>query len=1305
MADAQELLDSYDASSKPLPAKASTENLQPSATVAPAQSAAPAQVLPSVPAVQPVAPINVPNTSPMLTSFESSQGQNFGHPMTAPTIPKYELNVHVPETPKEAPSLWEKMIAPVGSFAQGLGGGALHTADTAEAALETPFRLAAQGANVKQEAAPGMEEAYEEQLGKENTQNPAYQLGKGVGSLGGYVAQGALMPESLPLAGRLGSMAVEGGYLSGAETAKEQLKQSGKINPGELAGSMATGAGIATGLGAAGMGVKALAKHMKAKEMLKGKIASAGRVASEEAGEPIEAFRAKMKENLSRETRRFEHDQLNRLWNHLREQPERNPLQKAQRQALEKVKARQEARLTEAKALGEPEPQGAFRLTKRGKGYEAIEYATDLKDLQKELTPKTYKNLKDATEAIANALSWKKHFENEVEVTAKHALGLAKTAAQKAKVLAEEETRLTSGARNTIAKAKSELYTKQQQALKAKTQALHDELIDELKAAPKKRHAELRAQISQLDEALQRLNTPEEVFNIPKEKHLYAIANRSGIQSSEVPQKLEPTFGKAYKQFVEATNNLKAASRQYEMLSKHFLPAFEDAEAELQSKGDKLARLWVKASISHPYSRKATTEMAVGTQHNPHMTYLHGVFAQELDQIEREIRANDENLVKEIAYKIGGVERLTQQSGKQAFDTLKKLGALHPSLDKIALAVALGLPALDNPSSAEDGTPQEKSRFFGNVSMAMIGAILAAKYGPAAARRLVKNPDFFYMRAWANTRDLAGLADKVMGLNPFSNPNECMGRQLVQLQGKVIEALFHAPDDHEYLMKAAFKEIDGKLLSAKGKKYAQELYDMGKTFKGFVSNYVKEFDKVYNAKTPDEQAYLKPVRDAVHFVHGAISPNGGRNLADTFAAKIFVNAARAWFSANPLQFIANFFDVAIGGPLKIGPVATAQGYKSYLTNPILRGMVDKVVISGPRSAAMQQAVTKGTKNLWAENLQARIMSLGSFKHYFDVHQREMKAIGISKWEDFASKLMSDQVPADTKANAFIQLGVDLVDTIGHDPLSATKGPMSRSPMGFLMQFVSQPERYSRLLVNNVMQGNIKWIAASLGVLWQVGGHAALPKSLAVAGWLFQPEDQAKMQAVLDMTSIGQQVFGDMSRKVDWDPLLYPAMGVEAPGFEQILELIGDLPKVRSQLASVVQAAGEGGGAFMDSKYNPEADKAQTALRSLINDLSLAYPTLGPIPLQAISAALYYLPDVKSGATKVGIQSPYGIGNAKPMESPELKSWPGATQAAVRGMLRLGAPEDVTLYRTAKTGLKLGNESEALEKLQEKSGIY
>src|ERR1700729_2336694 len=152
MSDAQSLLDSYSEAAKPIAGQVTQPVLQPQATAPPpVQAAQPAAMAP--PQASPVAPINVPNVSPAVSNFEANMGQT----MTTPTIPKYELNVHVPEAPKEQPSLWDKMIAPVGSFAQGLGGGVLHDMDTAGAAMEAPFRLGAQVAHIPQAPAPGME--------------------------------------------------------------------------------------------------------------------------------------------------------------------------------------------------------------------------------------------------------------------------------------------------------------------------------------------------------------------------------------------------------------------------------------------------------------------------------------------------------------------------------------------------------------------------------------------------------------------------------------------------------------------------------------------------------------------------------------------------------------------------------------------------------------------------------------------------------------------------------------------------------------------------------------------------------------------------------------------------------------------------------------------------------------------------------------------------------------------------------------------------------------------------------------------
>src|ERR1700721_535904 len=216
--------------------------------------------------------------------------------------------------------------------------------------------------------------------------------------------------------------------------------------------------------------------------------------------------------------------------------------------------------------------------------------------------------------------------------------------------------------------------------------------------------------------------------------------------------------------------------------------------------------------------------------------------------------------------------------------------------------------------------------------------------------------------------------------------------------------------------------------------------------------------------------------------------------------------------------------------------------------------------------------------------------------------------------------------------------------------------------------------------------------------------------------------------MLDETSAGQLVLGDMSRKVDWDPFLFPFMGAEAPGLDNLLEMIGDLPKIRSQMGEVMMHAIEDPQIFVANKHHPKALKAQKAMRALINDISMFYPTLGLIPLQAISSAAYYLPDVMSGSTEIGIPSPYGLGTAKPLVAGKLKKFEGANLsegtlkekalsaishgvlggsrgAAIRQALRLPMPADVSLYRAAETGLKLGKKDQGLKTMKRRSGIH
>jgi hypothetical protein len=242
------------------------------------------------------------------------------------------------------------------------------------------------------------------------------------------------------------------------------------------------------------------------------------------------------------------------------------------------------------------------------------------------------------------------------------------------------------------------------------------------------------------------------------------------------------------------------------------------------------------------------------------------------------------------------------------------------------------------------------------------------------------------------------------------------------------------------------------------------------------------------------------------------------------------------------------------------------------------------------------------------------------------------------------------------------------------------------------------------------KGNYAGILMSLALLHQFAGVAAVPKLLTLAGWIVDPVDTAKAVYLLNAISLGQQVLGDMSSKVDWDMLLWPLMGVEAPGLDNIVQIMGDITATRSQLGAVGYAIMLEPERLIGSKFVDTNLEAQKGLRNLLNSLSMFVPMLGPVPTQALSAFAYNLPGFMHNEFELNVPRP-GLGNqAAPLKPNEVRRYPGANMDSLRAMFRLRPGADVTNYKTAQQGKKMARETltpednKALNDMQRTSGI-
>lgn len=1067
-------------------------------------------------------------------------------------------------------------------------------------------------------------------------------------------------------------------------------------------------------------------------------------------------------------------------------------------------------------------PKVPFRLRKRSIGYQTIEHAQPLDAVAQHMSAELFERFEEAVKTMGEAKAVVSHFKNEVEQTAMNGLALAKTKAQKAFIEVTETERLKSGAAAELAKEKTRLYVKQRME-----------------------------EISKMDAALQAQHMPHNILDeIPMSKQLYGIADRTGF--FKTARHLADNFSDAYKEFVEATHSLKAAQKQYEKLSEHYLPVFEQAEAAYQgSIGTDQERLWVKTRITNPFSvskdaplvtdakmlagravhedknfplsnqrfnegggqtwtpkeltddqvqqaidvinyhkknkstkhgdlkkldalvqekmrreqRKAGgyprdwkqaeaakfegltdedlsyimdtgseaqaneaalemlrranpdedvsqynvrhTDFAIGLQHKPYVAKLNAQYAKELKLFDEELRAQEENVVAEIAYKIGGVEKLAKMSGGDAMNKLREMGVLHPVAEKLALAAAFGITALDAPAQASDGsTPTDDKHFFGKLGLTAIAAVIAGKYGVPIAQRVIRMPSFYYARCFANTRDHAGFADAAMGISALTNKGASMAYQMGALAGKVIQAVVDAPDDHIYLLKAVHGDVDTKLLSPAGKKLVKEIRDESKAFQEFISGYAREWRKVYAAMPKHQQEQLADTNQAIDFLHSNFGKNARvRNWLDKAAGHLFTNAVRAWFTYNPKIWGGGFADMAITGTMTVGPFAMARASKTLAGNPVIRGLIDKMELGGARSQVLNALNQTGTA-LGMEARQSQLMAVASLSHYFHSNPRTMRAIGVADEESFIKKVLTGQIDSDVRADAFIQMSADLADSIGADPLRLTRGPIGRSMLGNFLQFTSAPER----LLRNMMlraKTNPKWVVAGLGAMHQFAGSAVLPLSAKIAGYAFAGEATAKVISLLDMASAGQRLGLISNKMLEWDPFLTPFMGVMSPGFESATEILNDWPGTAAAIGEVMYQASQGGQGLARMTGNPQNDanqKAQYALYSLLQKIALAEPMMGPVPTRALANFAYHMPAAMAGVARVSVPNPIHLGKGKPLKPTEIKRFDGAAEQSVRAALGLPDSFKVGLFKTSQSVPK-SERSEVLRDLKRESGIF
>jgi len=938
------------------------------------------------------------------------------------------------------------------------------------------------------------------------------------------------------------------------------------------------------------------------------------------------------------------------------------------------------------------EPAGAYSLNLvadeagklKGKGYDILKYGKHVDELKAALNDKDFHDLREAYKKIVDAYIIAKHLKNELEVVAKHALSLAKIPTQKARIKISKSRIPTSATAEELAKIKHDLYLEQE----AKVEA-----------------------------ALRQVHTPE-TFRAELGKHAEAILDRQMLRDAEHEKQLVgglKTFQEAADEAEQLQKRWEQARARYDEYRAELRPFLNEIEKKVQAHFGNIERLFIRSEVKH--TRSGTViPVGMGLKHDPFHVQLNEIMQRKYNEMAAAIKAVEGAMHTKIEY--GYNSKIKPIQGKVTMAALGLLATAHMQEAEAA----------DN---AEGGAGNSKPHgfdprgaLFGAASLGAI--ILAVKYGPLACKQLQRLPHVYFAHLIGTTKDLLKFTDMHLGKDP--EKAEGLVYKIIETGGTIYRAQASSHGEARKVLDVIFGAKPIEDLSEEEKIHAQEALSSIRSLKAYAIKYKREWSKYYKSLEKSDQDIqkltskdIKPehkesllnmtqeqrlkakealsaCNGAVNFVCDSFSKERSDNIYDQGFRMLMGNACKVYFYGNPGTMINQAVELGINGPLTLGGKAVIEGYKSvarYSMSSEGRELLGRIHIGGNASQGVSE-VTQKAQAFLPEKINGNAALHGSLYNFYNHHPDLMEENGIRSSQDFIHKMLTGNIDADIGQYAFMKAYDDVATTLGYDPLNLYKNAIHRSKtFGKFLKFTDPVERYANLMWTALAEGNYRGVALSLAMMHQVGGRAVIPKEIQTLGWMMDPGTTAKLQAFLDATSLGQQILGDYSGKVDFTFVGFPFLGMAGVGWEDMQSLVANLVTDPAAFFEVVDTAVHHPQRFMGSKKVKHNLEAQRHLRNLINDISILKPTVARIPLQNISAFMYNLPGVLHNQVEFGVQAP-GIGKSPfPLKASKVYSFQGANWESARKMLRLKPGPRVTNYQTAEQGLLLGKKTNAL----------
>jgi hypothetical protein len=1181
--------------------------------------------------------------------------------------------------PAASSSWWDNFTGVHGSNLYGAAAGALGGVAKVASGVDAAMYAAGRANPVSQAIGNALglsnqpyqspENMYEKAIGQPVTSSQPYQIAKAAGEMGTYMATPGMEGAGLtPIVARM----AEGLGVGGFDSAGRQMQAKGKIDASQLVGD----------------------------SLISGGLGIAGGVAAKYGGKAVKNI-------------------IGRL-------PKKGEGELPPSLAPSVEGAGGDSKMLQGSVSKEEKP-GIFRRTigSAFKGFNSIEGAKSIADIAPALTAKLEDELREAHTKVMNALSKMKHAKNVLEATATNALRLANTEEEKARILIKEELIATSAAAERIAKHRTEMY----EAGIAEEKERLAKRIEELKAALGKAvlstQRTFKQELAILEEAQRKLQFPHELFGLEKGKHLHGVLDETLLQDeAEMSKTLAKDYDGAIDQAEEATKTYKATINQYDALRHYYKSVYEEAEEAVQKFFGHEERLNLKGTVREG---NKTAEGSMGVNFKGATLPLMEAFKIKHDAFLKALQAEEGAYHKDI------ILATKAKLGKgKTIEQLQKGRNLIPPVDKLIMAASLGPSALDMPAQAASGeddeeTPEHKIVNFGNLCIAAGVSYMFVRNGPRYLKQMLHDRNWFYKILYANTLDFAKFADHALqgaaykaGI-AFDNKMMSLNYRILSTEADMLKAQMFSPDKPEKMVAVLFGHADINTLSTHGQVLGQVALDSIKELKKFVVAYSKAFDDWYKELPEKQKASWDSTRQVVHWVKNGLTTHEELAPMDRMLFGLFANAAKGYFTFSTKNSIAQLVDFPTFAPLQVGWKQAFKGTLLYARSAYFRKLAGHVHLGGVRSQAIEEA-TKNTPNLlFVEHQTATAMEITSLSHFKAMVDESVKANpnmkifnqastgpmtlaslidfnhknprmmqSIANMHDiqFVEHFLTGKLSEDVEHAAFMKMVQDVGETFGYDQLRLIKDPLSRSKYaGKYLQFYGQLARYARDMVFAISVGNIGGVIASQFMLQQIGGAAVLPAMFRQILWINNPALASQATNFFNAYSLGQNLFGDLMSKTDYDLLFWPFMTSQAPGLENAFTLIGNLGNTYTEMQTAFGGIIANPHSLIDDPDDKNARKIQKALKRTLDDISLFKPALAGVPLQAFSAFMVNLPGFLNDDFAASIPSPGMGGSRYPLVPEKVYHFPGARMESGRAMVRAPHSAQWSQFEKAIQGLQ------------------